>query len=197
MRPHRPSRGGPAPAAPAPLAVELPSLLGGNCQGQAKNGSPMPTEPDLAISLRLDAYAPRAARSQVALVDRPSPDLRDAVMLITHDLVTRALRQGQFTSGEDIELRVWMPADIVRVEHHRFIRANFALLQKMLERRIARCALGGGKNSLGGADFFRARNHFLICHRFINNNNKNLYKTHKMNLNVVLNQVNKITVKEF
>ena len=76
----------------------------------------MPTEPDLAISLRLDAYAPRAARSQVALVDRPSPDLRDAVMLITHDLVTRALRQGQFTSGVDIELRVWMPADIVRVE---------------------------------------------------------------------------------
>jgi hypothetical protein len=76
----------------------------------------MPTEPDLAISLRLDAYAPRAARSQVALVDRPSPDLRDAVMLITHDLVTRALRQGQFTSDEDIELRVWMPADIVRVE---------------------------------------------------------------------------------
>jgi hypothetical protein len=76
----------------------------------------MPTEPDLAISLRLDAYAPRTARSQVALVDRPSPDLRDAVMLITHDLVTRALRQGQFTSDEDIELRVWMPADIVRVE---------------------------------------------------------------------------------
>src|SRR5436305_13469906 len=75
----------------------------------------MPTEPDLAISLRLDAYAPRAARSQVALVDRPSPDLRDAVMLITHDLVTRALRQGQFTSGVDTELRVWMPADIVRV----------------------------------------------------------------------------------
>jgi hypothetical protein len=28
-------------------------------------------------------------------------------MLITNELVTRALRQDQFTSGEDIELRVW------------------------------------------------------------------------------------------
>ena len=37
-------------------------------------------------------------------------------MLITSELVTRALRQDRFTSGEDIELRVWMPADIVRVE---------------------------------------------------------------------------------
>ncbi|TMK97079.1 MAG: ATP-binding protein [Actinobacteria bacterium] len=76
----------------------------------------MPTEPDLAISLRLDAHAPRAARCYVARVDRPSPDLRDAVMLITNELVTRALRQRHFTSGEDIELRVWMPADVVRVE---------------------------------------------------------------------------------
>jgi hypothetical protein len=83
---------------------------------QAKKGSMVPIEPDLAVSLRLDAHAPRAARSYVAVVDRPSPDLRDAVMLITNELVTRALRQDQFTSGEDIELRVWMPADIVRVE---------------------------------------------------------------------------------
>ena len=37
-------------------------------------------------------------------------------MLITSELVTRALRQDQFTSGADIELRVWMAADIVRVE---------------------------------------------------------------------------------
>jgi hypothetical protein len=73
-------------------------------------------EPDLAISLRLDAYAPRAARYHVTRVDRPSPDLRDAVMLLTNELVTRALRHHQFTSGEAIELRIWMPADIVRVE---------------------------------------------------------------------------------
>jgi hypothetical protein len=105
-------------AAPAPVALDLPPREGLDRGGdeQAKHGSTLPTEPDLAISLRLDGYAPRAARSYVALVDRPSPDLRDAVMLITNELVTRALRQDQFTSGEDIELRVWMPADIVRVE---------------------------------------------------------------------------------
>src|ERR1700746_1714992 len=37
-------------------------------------------------------------------------------MLLTSGLVTRALRHHQFTSGEAIELRGWMPADIVRVE---------------------------------------------------------------------------------
>jgi hypothetical protein len=73
-------------------------------------------DPDFAVSLRLDAHAPRAARNYVAQVDRPSPDLRDAVMLITSELVTRALQQDEFRSGEDIKLRVWMPADVVRVE---------------------------------------------------------------------------------
>jgi hypothetical protein len=73
-------------------------------------------EPDLAISLRLDAYAPRAARYHVTRVDRPSPDLRDVVMMLTNELVTRALQHHQFTSGEAMELRIWMPADIVRVE---------------------------------------------------------------------------------
>lgn len=73
-------------------------------------------DPDFAVSLRLDAHAPRAARHYVAQVDHPSPDLRDAVMLITSELVTRALQQREFTSGEDIKLRVWMPADVVRVE---------------------------------------------------------------------------------
>jgi hypothetical protein len=37
-------------------------------------------------------------------------------MLITSELVTRALQQHEFRSGEDITLRVWMPADVVRVE---------------------------------------------------------------------------------
>jgi len=106
----RPDPSAPPHAAPAPVALDLPLREGLDRRGheQAKKGSIVPTEPDLAISLRLDSY--------VALVDRPSPDLRDAVMLITNELVTRALRQDQFTSGEDIELRVWMPADIVRVE---------------------------------------------------------------------------------
>jgi hypothetical protein len=72
--------------------------------------------PDLAISLRLDPFAPRAARHHVALVDHPSPDLRDAVMLLTGELVTRAAQQCQDSSDEAVELRVWMPADVVRVE---------------------------------------------------------------------------------
>jgi hypothetical protein len=72
--------------------------------------------PDLAISLGLDPYAPRAARYHVAQVDRPSPDLRDAVVLLTSELVTRAVQQSQQSADAAIELRVWMPADVVRVE---------------------------------------------------------------------------------
>ena len=98
------------------MALDSPARDGLDRHGDGRAKKGVPTEPDLEISLRLDAYAPRAACSHVALVDRPSPDLRDAVMLITNELVTRALREHQFTSGEDIELRVWMPADVVRVE---------------------------------------------------------------------------------
>jgi hypothetical protein len=71
--------------------------------------------PDLAMSLTLDPYAPRAARYHVAQVDRPSPDLRDAVMLLTSELVTRAVQQSH-SSDATIDLRAWMPADVVRVE---------------------------------------------------------------------------------
>src|SRR5947209_19393105 len=72
--------------------------------------------PNLAISLRLDEYAPRAARYHVAQVDRPSPDLRDAVVLLTSELVTRAVQHCQPSAQAMLELRVWMPADVVRVE---------------------------------------------------------------------------------
>jgi hypothetical protein len=72
--------------------------------------------PDLVVSLILDPFAPRAARHYVAQVDHPSPDLRDAVMLLTGELVTRAAQQSQARSQEAAELRVWMPADVVRVE---------------------------------------------------------------------------------
>src|SRR4051794_30476032 len=80
--------------------------------------------PDLALSLRLDPYAPRAARYHVAQVDRPSPDLRDAVVLLTSELVTRAVERSR-SSAQQLELRVWMPADVVRVE----VRAPRALLK--------------------------------------------------------------------
>ena len=82
-----------------------------------------PVRPDLEISLRLDPYAPRAARLEVAQVDRPSPDLRDAVVLLTSELVARAVQQRRSESDE-VSLRVWMPWDVVRVE----LRTSRALL---------------------------------------------------------------------
>jgi hypothetical protein len=73
-------------------------------------------EPDLVVSLDLDPFAPRAARHHAAQVDHPSPDLRDAVTLLTGELVTRAVQQCQTSPERAVELRVWMPADVVRVE---------------------------------------------------------------------------------
>jgi hypothetical protein len=86
--------------------------------------------PDFRASLRLDSRAPRAARYYVAQVDHPAPDLRDAVVLLTSELVTRAV--AQCASGpEQVELRVWMPHDIVRVE----LRARRELLRLPLDDR--------------------------------------------------------------
>jgi hypothetical protein len=88
----------------------------------------MPIEsiaPDLKASLLLDVYAPRAARHQVAQVDRPAPDLRDAIVLLTSEMVTRAVQQCQ-SDTDEVELRAWMPADVVRVE----LRAPSELLRR-------------------------------------------------------------------
>jgi len=74
--------------------------------------------PDLAISLRLDPFAPRAARHHVAQVDRPSPDLRNAVTLLTSELVTRAVLHDRSVAGASVELVVWMPRETVRIELH-------------------------------------------------------------------------------
>ena len=73
-------------------------------------------EPHLQMSLPLDAHAPSEARHAVARVDRPSPDLRDAVVLLTSELVTRALRQRGDAEPGSVELRAWMPREVVRVE---------------------------------------------------------------------------------
>jgi hypothetical protein len=75
-----------------------------------------PQSPDLAVVLPLGPYAPRAARHHVAQVDKPSPDLRDAAVLLTSELVTRAVECSRGSGS--IELRVWMPHDVVRVEMH-------------------------------------------------------------------------------
>jgi hypothetical protein len=88
----------------------------------ADRGSPKQTmpvglgAPDLEVSLQLDPHAPRAARYHVGQVDRPSPDLRDAVILLTSELVTRAAQYSRPGCDEAVQLRVWMPAAVVRVE---------------------------------------------------------------------------------
>lgn len=71
----------------------------------------------MATTIALDRYAPREARFQVREVGSPSPDLRDAVVLLTSEIVSRAV---EHCIGADeqttAELRVWMPRDVVRVE---------------------------------------------------------------------------------
>jgi hypothetical protein len=77
---------------------------------------PESLQPDAVISLHPDRYAPRAARYFVGTVDRPSPDLRDVIVLLTSELVTRAVTLCEGCGDELVELRIWMPADVVRVE---------------------------------------------------------------------------------
>ncbi len=77
---------------------------------------PESLKPDAVISLHPDRYAPRAARYFVGSVDRPSPDLRDVVVLLTSELVTRAVMLCDGSGDELVELRIWMPPDVVRVE---------------------------------------------------------------------------------
>ncbi len=40
-------------------------------------------------------------------------------MLLTSELVSRAVEQCESAPGEEVELRAWMPADVVRVELRR------------------------------------------------------------------------------
>lgn len=87
-------------------------------------GTPVePGGPSIAVSLSLDSFAPRAARFYVAQLDRPSPDLRDVAVLLTSELVNHAVQHCRLT-GATVQLRAWMPADLVRVE----VRAPRSLL---------------------------------------------------------------------
>ncbi len=88
--------------------------------------------PDLEMSLRLDPFAPRAARHHVGLIDRPSPDLRDAVTLLTSEIVSHAVQRSE-GSNEDMQLRAWMSQDLVRVE----VRAPQQLLDWPQDDRAA------------------------------------------------------------
>jgi hypothetical protein len=73
--------------------------------------------PDLEISLELNAFAPRLARHRLEEVGHLAPDLRDAVSLLSSDLVTRAVRAcPSDTTGSQAHLSAWMASDFVRVE---------------------------------------------------------------------------------
>jgi hypothetical protein len=72
--------------------------------------------PDLTISIYPDRCAPRAARYCVGTIERPPAGLRESVVLLTSELVSRAVRRHQSTSPELFELRIWMRRDIARVE---------------------------------------------------------------------------------
>ncbi len=80
--------------------------------------------PDLDISLELNAFAPRLARHRLEAMGHLAPDLRDAVSLLTSDLVTRAVRACLPDTGPQAHLSAWLPSDFVRVE----LRAPHALL---------------------------------------------------------------------
>jgi len=72
--------------------------------------------PDLAISIYPDRRAPRAARYCVGTIERPPAELRESVVLLTSELVSRAVRRHRSASHELFELRVWIRGNVARVE---------------------------------------------------------------------------------
>jgi hypothetical protein len=72
--------------------------------------------PDLAISLCPDFRAPRAARYCVTTIEPPPRELRESVVLLTSELVSRAVRLRPRDSHDLVELRVWVRDDVARVE---------------------------------------------------------------------------------
>ncbi|HEX5224964.1 MAG TPA: hypothetical protein VFW29_07525 [Solirubrobacteraceae bacterium] len=75
-------------------------------------------------------------------MDSPSPDLRDAIVLLTSELVSRVVEPAWPGAGDAFDLRVWMPPDVVRVE----VRAPRPLL--------------GGRPTAGAPNF----DHLLFGH---------------------------------
>jgi hypothetical protein len=72
--------------------------------------------PDLAISLCPDFRAPRAARYCVTTIEPPPRELRESVVLLTSELVSRAVRLRPRDSHDLVELRVWVRDEVARVE---------------------------------------------------------------------------------
>jgi hypothetical protein len=74
--------------------------------------------PDFEVLLDLNLDAPRAARNYVRdlLGGDHSPELREAAMLLTSELVTPIVARGTSAFLEAGELRVWIRSYTVRVE---------------------------------------------------------------------------------
>jgi hypothetical protein len=81
--------------------------------------------PDLDIFFALNLFAPRLARHSLRELGHLGPDLRDAVTLLTSDLVTRAVRGCLPDTGAEAHLSAWLPRELVRVE----LRVPRALLR--------------------------------------------------------------------
>jgi hypothetical protein len=73
-------------------------------------------EPDLSLALPVERFAPHRARHAVGQVDRPSPDLRAAVILLVSEIVTHGVQHAPRDDPRPLDLRVWMPSHVVRVE---------------------------------------------------------------------------------
>jgi len=84
------------------------------------------SRPDFDISFDLHPGAARSARNYVGdlVYADASRNVREAVMLLTSELVTRAVRQRPLALAEAIGLRAWLSAELVRVE----LRARSELL---------------------------------------------------------------------
>jgi hypothetical protein len=87
-------------------------------------------DPDLAFSLELESHAPSAARNQLAGLDYGSPGLRESVLLLASEFVTRAVQWCRPTTGPGVEMKVWMRDRDVRVE----LSAPGKMLSLPLER---------------------------------------------------------------
>ena len=83
------------------------------------------SRPEFETSLDLHPGATRSARNYVGdLLSDASQDVREAAMLLTSELVTRAVRQRPSGFAEPAELRVWLSTEPLRVE----LRASSELL---------------------------------------------------------------------
>ena len=88
------------------------------------------TGPDLAFSLELEPRAPSAARNQLSGLEYGSTGLRESVMLLASEFVTRAVQWCRPKTGPGVEMKVWMRPRDVRVE----LLAPGKLLSLPLER---------------------------------------------------------------